>query len=378
MPPLVVVAVHHAGSGGGWTHRACASCLARERLIPLAFHPLRHDGSRLTYPEIVPGELVATLAPLGESPALAAPVTRLLAAVARTKDRTLDADQRHAAHDAARATVAHLRKAARQESSTVRQPRSNGAIERDRPAAPGRAATPPPLTPPPRLGARRPLAIPLLAPVPPARRAPAEATCGDARDGCATRRGHPGIHPHRGRTHHRRTPLQGHHPHPRPRRDQTRAHLRPPVRHAPPHHPHHLARRPTRLTAPLLLGNSPPPTPAHPGGDHRPDRHRLRPRHRHHPGGDRTMNPTGMVAIEITAATVRLGDQLVVGGRPYTVTDMNALASGGKLLHFHGGESFHMGRFTVLWASRHISQLPGFLPPRPRRYAATRHQRTTR
>ncbi|WP_181727598.1 hypothetical protein [Streptomyces sp. PT12] len=90
------------------------------------------------------------------------------------------------------------------------------------------------------------------------------------------------------------------------------------------------------------------------------------------------MNPTGMVAIEITAATVRLGDQLVVGGRPYTVTDMNALASGGKLLHFHGGESFHMGRFTVLWASRHISQLPGFLPPRPRRYAATRHQRTTR
>ncbi|RBM21181.1 hypothetical protein DEH69_06420 [Streptomyces sp. PT12] len=67
MPPLVVVAVHHAGSGGGWTHRACASCLIRERLIPFTFHPLRHDGTRLTYPEIVPGELVATLAPLGES-----------------------------------------------------------------------------------------------------------------------------------------------------------------------------------------------------------------------------------------------------------------------------------------------------------------------
>ncbi|WP_147255683.1 hypothetical protein [Streptomyces sp. PT12] len=90
------------------------------------------------------------------------------------------------------------------------------------------------------------------------------------------------------------------------------------------------------------------------------------------------MNPTGMVAIEITAATVRVGDQLVVGGRPYTVCDMSALASGGKLLRFHGGETFHMGCFTVLWASRHISQLPGFLPPRPRRYAATRHQRTAR
>ncbi|RBM06926.1 hypothetical protein DEH69_26075 [Streptomyces sp. PT12] len=123
MPPLVVVAVHHAGSGGGWTHRACRGCLARERLIPFTFHPLRHDGARLPYPEIVPGELVATLAPLGESPVLAAPVGRLLAAVARTKDRTLDADQRHAAHDAARATVAHLREAARRANHATRKAR---------------------------------------------------------------------------------------------------------------------------------------------------------------------------------------------------------------------------------------------------------------
>ncbi|RBM22010.1 hypothetical protein, partial [Streptomyces sp. PT12] len=61
--------------------------------------------------------------PLGESPALAAPVGRLLAAVAHTKDHTLNADQRHAAHDAARATVAHLRKAARQASHAAREPR---------------------------------------------------------------------------------------------------------------------------------------------------------------------------------------------------------------------------------------------------------------
>ncbi|WP_147437587.1 hypothetical protein [Streptomyces radicis] len=95
----------------------------RERLIPLAFHPLRHDGTRLPYPEIVPGELVARLAPLGESPVLAAPLARLLAAVARTRDRTLDADQLHAAHDEARAAVARLREAARQGSGTVGEAR---------------------------------------------------------------------------------------------------------------------------------------------------------------------------------------------------------------------------------------------------------------
>ncbi|RKN20275.1 hypothetical protein D7318_19165 [Streptomyces radicis] len=123
MPPLTVVAVHHAGSGGGWTHRACASCLARERLIPFTFHPLNHDGTRLPYPEVVPNELVAKLAVLGESPALAAPIGRLLAAVARTKDRMLDADQRHAAHDEARAAVARLREAARLGSDAVREAR---------------------------------------------------------------------------------------------------------------------------------------------------------------------------------------------------------------------------------------------------------------
>ncbi|RKN10457.1 hypothetical protein D7319_08455 [Streptomyces radicis] len=81
-----------------------------------------------------------------------------------------------------------------------------------------------------------------------------------------------------------------------------------------------------------------------------------------------------MVAIEITAATVKRGDQLVVGGRPYTVCDMSALAGGGKLLHFTSGETFHMGCFTILWASRHISQLPGFLAPHPRRYAGARRR----
>ncbi|RKN11589.1 hypothetical protein [Streptomyces radicis] len=109
LPPLVVVAVKHSSSGAGWTHRACRNCLIRERLIPFVFHPLTHDGTRLLYPEVVPNELVAKLAVLGESPVLAAPVGRLLAAVARTKNRTLDADEFHAAHDEARAIVARLR-----------------------------------------------------------------------------------------------------------------------------------------------------------------------------------------------------------------------------------------------------------------------------
>ncbi|WP_147255696.1 hypothetical protein [Streptomyces sp. PT12] len=95
----------------------------RERLIPFTFHPLRHDGTRLPYPEVVPSELVARLSPLGESSVLAAPIGRLLVAVARTKDRTLDADQLHAAHDEARAAVARLREAARQGSGTVRETR---------------------------------------------------------------------------------------------------------------------------------------------------------------------------------------------------------------------------------------------------------------
>ncbi|RBM07330.1 hypothetical protein [Streptomyces sp. PT12] len=84
------------------------------------------------------------------------------------------------------------------------------------------------------------------------------------------------------------------------------------------------------------------------------------------------MSRSGMVAIEVTAATVKRGDQLTIGGSAFTVCDMSALASGGKLLHFTSGETFHMGCFTVLWASRHISQLPGFIAPRARRYEGTR------
>ncbi|RKN05246.1 hypothetical protein [Streptomyces radicis] len=73
------------------------------------------------------------------------------------------------------------------------------------------------------------------------------------------------------------------------------------------------------------------------------------------------MSQSGMVAVEVTASTIKCGDQLVIGGTPFMVCDMTALAGGGKLLHFAGGESFHMGCFTVLWASRHVSQLPGFV-----------------
>ncbi|WP_147255860.1 hypothetical protein [Streptomyces sp. PT12] len=57
----------------------------------------------------MPNELLARLAVLGERPVLAAPIGRLLAAIARTKNRTLDADEMHAAHDEARAIVVQLR-----------------------------------------------------------------------------------------------------------------------------------------------------------------------------------------------------------------------------------------------------------------------------
>ncbi|WP_258534484.1 hypothetical protein [Streptomyces sp. PT12] len=43
--------------------------------------------------------------------------------MARTQDHTLSADELHAAHDAARAAVAHLRKAARRASHAAREAR---------------------------------------------------------------------------------------------------------------------------------------------------------------------------------------------------------------------------------------------------------------
>ncbi|MDT0310521.1 hypothetical protein RM780_26765 [Streptomyces sp. DSM 44917] len=64
------------------------------------------------------------------------------------------------------------------------------------------------------------------------------------------------------------------------------------------------------------------------------------------------MSDAIMEGVTVDASTVRLGDQILVGGQCYTVTDMTALPRGGRRLEFNGGESFTMRATTVLWATR--------------------------
>ncbi|WP_049575121.1 hypothetical protein, partial [Streptomyces sp. SBT349] len=87
-------------SGPGWDYAACRGCLVAERLIPFALHPIGARGARMTYPRVVPEDLIARLAALGERPDLVALVARLLDAT------------RRAAHEQARAAVTALRDAA--------------------------------------------------------------------------------------------------------------------------------------------------------------------------------------------------------------------------------------------------------------------------
>ncbi|WP_159001204.1 hypothetical protein [Streptomyces sp. SBT349] len=59
-----------------------------------------------------------------------------------------------------------------------------------------------------------------------------------------------------------------------------------------------------------------------------------------------------LVSVEIDAGSVRRGDQVMIGGWPFTVRDIVALPHGRKRLDFGDGESLIMGRRTVLWAAR--------------------------
>lgn len=59
-----------------------------------------------------------------------------------------------------------------------------------------------------------------------------------------------------------------------------------------------------------------------------------------------------IVSVTVDVNTVRLGDQLMVGGQVFTVADMTALARGARRLDFGSGESFTMGPATVLYALR--------------------------
>ncbi|WP_049579231.1 hypothetical protein [Streptomyces sp. SBT349] len=113
VPPLTPVAIVDGNSGPGWTYYACRTCLIAGRLIPFALHPIGSRGTRMTYPDIVPADLVTRLAEVGDRPDLIAPVARLMDAATRTKNRAASTDELHAAHDQARTAVADLRTAAR-------------------------------------------------------------------------------------------------------------------------------------------------------------------------------------------------------------------------------------------------------------------------
>ncbi|MDT0342675.1 hypothetical protein [Streptomyces litchfieldiae] len=64
---------------------------------------------------------------------------------------------------------------------------------------------------------------------------------------------------------------------------------------------------------------------------------------------------TGVViSVEVDAGTIRRGDQVVIGGQPFTVLEMTALPRGGKRLGFASGETFTMRRDTILWAAHRV------------------------
>ncbi|MDT0442498.1 hypothetical protein [Streptomyces johnsoniae] len=61
-----------------------------------------------------------------------------------------------------------------------------------------------------------------------------------------------------------------------------------------------------------------------------------------------------LVSVEVDVHTVRRGDQLMVGGQPFTIRDMTALGPDRKRLTFTTGEILTMNATTILWAARHI------------------------
>ncbi|ONK13560.1 hypothetical protein [Streptomyces sp. MP131-18] len=61
-----------------------------------------------------------------------------------------------------------------------------------------------------------------------------------------------------------------------------------------------------------------------------------------------------LVAVEIDARSVLRGDQVMVGGQAFTVSDM-VTVPGGKRLEFVSGETLTLRAHTVLWASRRIT-----------------------
>ncbi|MGW4162995.1 hypothetical protein [Streptomyces sp. NPDC004788] len=84
-----------------------------------------------------------------------------------------------------------------------------------------------------------------------------------------------------------------------------------------------------------------------------------------------TWVPSGVMAstIEVTAATVRRGDVIQIGGQPCRVADLFCLPGGAKRLIFESGELLTMhtrSRLIALRMQRVGDQLRGFSPSRHR------------
>ncbi|MDT0307414.1 hypothetical protein RM780_10610 [Streptomyces sp. DSM 44917] len=62
-----------------------------------------------------------------------------------------------------------------------------------------------------------------------------------------------------------------------------------------------------------------------------------------------------MEQVMVDSSTVRRGDEILIGGQAYAVSDMVALPRGGRRLEFASGESFTMRASTVMWATRRRS-----------------------
>lgn len=58
------------------------------------------------------------------------------------------------------------------------------------------------------------------------------------------------------------------------------------------------------------------------------------------------------VAVEVTAATIKRGDLITVGGKPMLVTDLITLAGGAKRIRFKSGELLSIHAETRLIALR--------------------------
>ncbi|GHF93141.1 hypothetical protein ACFFSH_35265 [Streptomyces filamentosus] len=76
------------------------------------------------------------------------------------------------------------------------------------------------------------------------------------------------------------------------------------------------------------------------------------------------------ISIEVTAATVRLGDVIQIGGQPCRVADLLHLPGGAKRLRFESGELLTLharSRLIALRMQRVGDQRRGFSPSRHRR-----------